>query len=137
VVFVPQVRTSTGAARSALPQHVAHRDAAYNAGRAALLVAALSGRPDLLFEATEDRLHQAFRLPAVPVSARLVERLREAGIPAVLSGSGPTVLALCRSQREAEAAAALAPEPSDAGANGALDVLTPELDRHGCVLVDG
>lgn len=104
VVFVPSVRTSTEQARAALPSVVPHGDAAYTAGRAALLVAALTGRPDLLFEATEDRLHQPYRLSASPVSSQIVTTLRANGVPAVLSGSGPSVLALCRSDAEADAA---------------------------------
>jgi homoserine kinase len=136
VAFIPQVRTSTEAARSALPSSVPHRDAAYTAGRAALLVAALTGRPDLLLEATEDRLHQDFRLPAVPSSRSVVTELRERGIPAVLSGSGPTVLALCRNEREADAAVAAGSEAA-AAAGGAVDVLRPGLDGHGCSVVEG
>ena len=77
-----------------LPEQVPHHDAAANAGRAALLVEALTRRPDLLLVATEDALHQRYRAPAMPRSATLVERLRSAGLPAVISGAGPTVLAL-------------------------------------------
>ncbi len=44
--------------------------------------------------ATEDRLHQQYRRPAYPRSADLVAKLRSAGIPATISGAGPTVLAL-------------------------------------------
>jgi homoserine kinase len=73
---------------------VPHVDAAVNAGRAALLVEALTRRPELLLPATEDRLHQEYRAPAMPESAGLVERLRGDGIPAVISGAGPTVMAL-------------------------------------------
>jgi homoserine kinase len=73
---------------------VPHVDAATNAGRAALLVEALTRRPELLLPATEDRLHQEYRAPAMPESAALVERLRADGIPAVISGAGPTVMAL-------------------------------------------
>jgi homoserine kinase len=65
-----------------------------NAGRAALLVEALTRRPELLLPATEDRLHQEYRAPAMPESLALVERLRADGVPAVISGAGPTVLAL-------------------------------------------
>ncbi len=130
VLFVPTERTSTSAARAALPETVPHRDAAFAAGRAALLVAALTARPELLFEATEDRLHQRFRLPAVPVSAALFEVLREAGVPAVLSGSGPTLLALCRDADEADEASRLA----DTAPAGALTVLRPGLAVRGVVL---
>lgn len=84
----------TETARGLLPRTVPHVDAAANAGRAALLVEALTRRPELLLPATEDRLHQEYRAPAMPESAALVERLRGDGVPAVISGAGPTVLAL-------------------------------------------
>ncbi|MEU3552681.1 homoserine kinase [Streptomyces fragilis] len=94
VVFVPGKPVLTETARGLLPRNVPHVDAAANAGRAALLVEALTRRPELLMPATEDRLHQEYRAPAMPESAALVERLRADGIPAVISGAGPTVLAL-------------------------------------------
>lgn len=94
VVFVPATQASTASARKLLPATVPHRDAAANAARAGLLVAALTRRPDLLMIATQDRLHQAYRAPAMARSAALVDRLRSADVPAVISGAGPTVLAL-------------------------------------------
>ncbi|MER5648807.1 homoserine kinase [Streptosporangium sp. NPDC002524] len=95
VVLVPAHRLSTETARGLLPKEVPHADAAANAGRAALLVAALTARPEpeLLLAATEDRLHQDYRAPAMPHTADLVRRLRRAGVAAVVSGAGPTVLA--------------------------------------------
>lgn len=94
VVFVPAKPLLTETARGLLPRHVPHVDAAFNAGRAALLVEALTRRPDLLLPATEDRLHQEYRAPAMKESVELVNRLRADGVPAVVSGAGPTVLAL-------------------------------------------
>ncbi|MFD3354161.1 homoserine kinase [Streptomyces fradiae] len=94
VVFVPANPVLTETARGLLPRTVPHVDAAANAGRAALLVEALTRRPELLPAATEDRLHQEYRAPAMPESIALVNRLRADGIPAVISGAGPTVLAL-------------------------------------------
>ncbi|MFL5910122.1 MAG: homoserine kinase [Gaiellaceae bacterium] len=94
VALVPQTRLATERARGLLPETVPHADAAANAGRCALLVAALTGRPELLLDATEDRLHQEYRAPAMPASIALVERLRDKGVAAVVSGAGPTVLAL-------------------------------------------
>jgi homoserine kinase len=94
VVFVPDFAVSTAKARGLLPEAVPHVDAAANAGRAALLVEALTRRPGLLYPATEDRLHQRYRAPAMPESAAMVDKLRSAGVPAVVSGAGPTVLAL-------------------------------------------
>ena len=108
IVFIATGQSSTAKSRRALPASVAHRDAAFNAARSALLVHALTQAPDLLVAATEDRLHQPYRLPAMPESARLLEGLRSAGVPAVLSGSGPTVLALTRSEDERDLALSLA-----------------------------
>ena len=94
VIFVPDTHGLTSVARAALPASVPHADAAFNAGRSALLVHALTTEPGLLLAATEDRLHQAYRAQSMPGTARLVARLREAGVAAVVSGAGPTVLAL-------------------------------------------
>ena len=99
--FVPEHRLATERARGLLPATVPHADAAANAGRAALLIAALTaGLPaDVLLDATEDRLHQDYRAPAMPESAALVKALRDAGVPAVISGAGPTVLAFTNASR--------------------------------------
>ncbi|MFE7193090.1 homoserine kinase [Kitasatospora sp. NPDC057541] len=94
VVFVPGTEVLTETARGLLPKTVPLADAAANAGRSALLVEALTRRPDLLLTATEDRIHQDYRASAMPDSAALVAALRAEGVPAVISGAGPTVLAL-------------------------------------------
>lgn len=93
-VFVPSSRGLTAEARAALPPTVPHGDAALTAGRAALLVHALRDDPGLLLEATEDRLHQGYRAAGMPETAALLARLREAGVAAVVSGAGPSVLAM-------------------------------------------
>ncbi|MCL2454008.1 MAG: homoserine kinase [Micrococcales bacterium] len=93
VVAVPPTRLATSAAREVLPAQVSHDDAAYQAARAALLVEALGRRPELLFEATVDRLHQEQRRSVMPDTLALVDALRRRGVPAVVSGAGPTVLA--------------------------------------------
>jgi len=94
VLCVPAESIPTTAARRALPPTVSHADAAASASRAALLVTALTQVPDLLLDATQDVLHQPYRAPLMPATADLIGRLREAGIAAVLSGAGPSVLAL-------------------------------------------
>ena len=94
VVFVPETKSSTAKSRKLLPDTIPFEAAAANAARAALLSQALTRRPDLLFVATEDGLHQSYRAPAMSRSAALMSRLREAGIAAVISGAGPSVLAL-------------------------------------------
>jgi homoserine kinase len=92
VICVAPAPVRTDVARKALPDVVPHAAAAANAGRSALLIAALTQRPDLLFDATEDWLHQDYRAEAMPDTHALVRALREAGIPAVVSGAGPSVL---------------------------------------------
>ncbi|WUR59035.1 homoserine kinase [Micromonospora chokoriensis] len=94
VVFVPAERGLTATARAALPDSVPHGDAALTAGRAALLVHALTNDPTLLLPATVDRLHQDYRAAGMPATSSLVSALRAAGVAAVVSGAGPTVLAL-------------------------------------------
>lgn len=91
---IPEVRSSTAETRVLLPAEVSHRAARFNVSRAALLVLALTERPDLLMPATEDRLHQPQRGPAMPASAQYLQVLRRHGVAGVLSGAGPSVLAM-------------------------------------------
>lgn len=94
VVSIPPMPMSTSTARRMLSDSVPRSDAVFNIGRAALLVHAMTTDPSLLFAATEDRLHQDARATAYPDSHALVVRLRELGVPAAISGAGPTVIAL-------------------------------------------
>ena len=94
VVVIPAAPVSTNVARGLLPAAVPHADAARNAGRAALLIAALTARPEALLDGTEDRLHQDYRAPVMPATHDLLGRLRAASLPAVVSGAGPSVLVL-------------------------------------------
>lgn len=98
VLVVPSTRLSTATARAALPASLPLGVAARNSARAALLTHALTSDPSFLMPATVDYLHQEARRPAYPASMALVDALRHAGIPAVISGAGPTVLALTTGQ---------------------------------------
>jgi len=92
VALIPAATASTATARAALPRTVAHADAVFNLQRAALMVEALR-RPEFLLVATEDRLHQPYRREVMSQSLEVMDSLRARGVPAVLSGAGPTVLA--------------------------------------------
>lgn len=94
LVLVPSFTMSTELARSLQPKHVPHEDAVFNVSRSALLIAALTQSPELLLEATEDRLHQNYRGDAMPATRDLISELRDAGHPAVVSGAGPSILVL-------------------------------------------
>ncbi|MCV7381831.1 homoserine kinase [Mycobacterium alsense] len=91
---IPEERSLTAETRVLLPAHVSHDDARFNVSRAALLVVALTERPDLLMAATEDVLHQSQRAPAMPASAEYLRLLRRHNISATLSGAGPSLIAL-------------------------------------------
>ena len=94
IVMVPPNQMSTKLARSLQPDSVPHEDAVFNLSRSALLVAALISSPELMLPATEDKLHQNYRASAMPETQEIINKLRELGHPAVVSGAGPSVLIL-------------------------------------------
>jgi homoserine kinase len=163
VLCVPAEGLPTEKARAVLPASVPHADAAKNAARAALLIAALThpgarlsgprpagsglstprpapaGPPapdqaqELLLAATEDFLHQPYRAGSMPGTASLVAALRAAGIPAVVSGAGPAVLALITPGAAArpEAVAAIA---ARSGPDWTVRVL--DVDHDGATVLE-
>lgn len=114
VVFVPDTMLSTEVARSLQPEQVPHADAVFNLSRSSLLVAALIQTPDVLFDATEDRIHQDYRASAMPTTKALVDDLRAQGLAAVVSGAGPSVLVLCDDPEDRLRAAEIARARPDA-----------------------
>ncbi|HEX7352451.1 homoserine kinase [Brachybacterium sp.] len=100
VVLLPTATLSTHQARGLLPEQVPHADAVFNSSRSALLVHALGGAPELLLEATEDRLHQEQRAPGMSESVELMRVLRREGHAAVISGAGPSVLVMSGARAE-------------------------------------
>lgn len=107
VVLVPEVRLSTALAREALPADVPLADAAFDAGRSALVVHSLTVAPSLLPVALEDRLHQEVRLEILPEVRDVFEKLRSDGVPVCVSGAGPSLLAFETEERSV-------PDPGDA-----------------------
>jgi homoserine kinase len=101
IVAVPDFELSTEAARALLPASVGHHAAAMNSGRAALLIHALTQKPEFLLAGTQDFLHQSYRAEAMRPSAALIGALRKAGYAAVVSGAGPTVLVLANGEADA------------------------------------
>ena len=94
LVCVPDHSVSTALARSLQPASVPYADAVFNLSRSALLIAALIQSPELLLQATEDKLHQDYRASAMPETNALVHLLRDHGLAAVVSGAGPSILVL-------------------------------------------
>lgn len=119
VLFIPDGAMSTPSARQVVPASFDRADAVYNAGRCALLVAALlTDRPELLAEAMRDRWHQAPRSALMPHVPLLIEAALAAGAHgACLAGAGPSVLALSGAA-SAPVEAALAAAAGRAGVAG-------------------
>jgi len=105
IALVPEATVSTAKAREALPSEVAHDDAVFTAGRAAVLGAALaSGSADLFAEALDDRLHEPYRAAGAPMLAQVREQLPEGALGASISGSGPTVIVWARPESASDCA---------------------------------
>ncbi len=116
VVWIPPSTTSTNASRTSLPQSVSFRDATFNVGRTALLVAALvAGDVAALALATQDRLHQEIRFAQAESSrAALAAGIAAGAWCGWLSGSGPTIALLTAAGDGARIATAL---PADGRTN--------------------
>jgi homoserine kinase len=109
VAVVPAETVSTAAARNSLPETVPHADAAFTAGRATLLGAALAqGSPELFAEAIHDRLHEPYRAAKAPLLEAVRSELPPGALGATLSGSGPTVIVWVREDSVAEVETRLA-----------------------------
>lgn len=102
VVAVPDFAINTRDTREALPHMVTMRDAVFNIGRAALLVAALQkGDLSVLGTAMDDKLHQPFRAGMIPGYKKVISAARLAGARGVaLSGAGPAIIALAENNQE-------------------------------------
>jgi homoserine kinase len=123
VVLIPEAeRLPTEDARRVLPRSLPFADAAFNAGRSALAVLALTTRPELLAEALEDRLHQSYRLPLIPGARALFEDLRGRGFAVCLAGSGPSLMAF---EQDGRTVHNLGP---------GWRVLRPRIDRRGATV---
>ncbi len=106
IALVPSTQTNTAASRASLPETVPHANAAFTAGRAALLGSALtSGDARLFASALHDRLHEPYRSPFL---AEVRASLPASALGATLSGSGPTVMVWARKDEAESCATALA-----------------------------
>jgi homoserine kinase len=132
VALVAPAPMATSEARRLLPEQVPFATAAHTGARSAMLPLALAGDAELLLPATEDLLHQPERLAHTPDAAKLLERLRDDGHAAFLSGAGPSLLVLCPGQAAegvlADAGAALAATGADGWRTRRL-----ELARRGAL----
>jgi len=126
IALVPEATVSTAAARAALPDEIAHGDAAFTSARAALLGAALAtGSPDLFADALADRLHEPYRTAGAPLLAAVREDPPASALGSTLSGSGPTVIVWARPNSARACAQELEARFPD------VSVLTLSVSREG------
>ena len=130
LVLVARRGLRTSEARKVLPDVVSRSDAVANASATAALVAILSGRgaggAGALLAATEDRLHEPFRLPLMPETQRLHTELRHRGVATAMSGAGPSLVCLVETGRLAETRGL-----ADRLLPGGWQVLAPGWDPEG------
>ena len=131
VVCVPEFELSTKKARAALPSKVSMQDAVFNVSRVALLLASLmQGKYEFLRLGTEDRLHQNYRKKLVPGFDSVVRLGYDAGaLGVMLSGAGPTMLALVKSDKAQRVSRAMERGFASAGKKSQSRIL--KLDRQG------
>jgi homoserine kinase len=126
IALVPEATVSTAHARQALPSSVSHKDAAFTAGRAAFLGAALAtGATELFTEALDDRLHEPYRAQGAPLLAKVREQPPPGSLGATISGSGPTVIVWARREAASECVDDLGNRFPD------VDVMSLSVSREG------
>lgn len=96
VIAIPEFELATKTARQVLPPHLNYGDAIFNAAHLALLIQGLSGgNPQWLQAGLQDRLHQPYRQSLIPGYEQVQRAAVQAGAYGlVISGAGPTLLAL-------------------------------------------
>ncbi|MFM7266549.1 MAG: homoserine kinase [Cyanobium sp.] len=105
VLSIPSIRLSTSEARRAMPRSIPIQDAVINLGALTLLLQGLrSGNGDLISDGMHDRIHEPYRWGLIQAGRAVRDAALQAGAwGCVISGAGPTLLALCPAET-AEAA---------------------------------
>ncbi|MEY3756929.1 MAG: Homoserine kinase [Cyanobacteriota bacterium] len=98
VVAIPAIRLTTSEARRAMPKAIPVGDAVINLGSLTLLLQGLrTGNGDLITDGMHDRLHEPYRWGLIHGGKAVREAALEAGAwGCVISGAGPSLLALCK-----------------------------------------
>lgn len=134
VVAIPNFELSTSEARSVLPAEYSRADAIFNTAHLGLMVRGLeTGNADWLRAGLVDRLHQPYRQQLIPGYSDVAQAaVKAGGYGMVISGAGPTLLALTTTER----ASAVATAMSEAWATHDLQVQAEVLavDLQGAVV---
>ncbi|ANV82996.1 homoserine kinase [Picosynechococcus sp. PCC 7003] len=135
VVAIPDFELSTEEARAVLPQQYARAQAIFNASRLGLLPHGLAqNNPEYLTAALDDQIHQPYRKNLI----KGYEQVQQAAIAAgaygmVISGAGPTLLALATPENASQVATAMQTAWEGIGVKAIAHVL--EIDQRGTVIL--
>ena len=128
VVVSPESEMLTKAARGVLPASLPYFDAVRSINSASYLVAAFAtGQFDRLRHAVADFMHEPYRLPAIPGARAAIDAGCAAGaLTGWLSGSGSSVLCVCRRVDVASVSAAMSAAFTQAGLPSVARALTAD-----------
>ena len=135
VAAIPSFPLSTKKTRRSLPRQVSFADAVYNINRASALVLALATGDWPMFSLVlDDKLHQPYRFSLIPGAKEVVNAAKQAGaLGAVLSGSGPTILAFTVSGNQDRIGQAMQKAFRDHSIESKYQLLLPDV--HGAMLI--
>jgi homoserine kinase len=133
IVAIPAFELSTKLARQVLPTTYSRADAIFNAAHLGLLLRGLeTGNREWLKAAMHDRIHQPYRQALIPGYETLQAAALDAGADGmVISGAGPTLLALTDSQTAEAVKDAIATAWADQSFTVQVHVL--QIDQKGAI----
>ncbi|MBV6622058.1 MAG: homoserine kinase [Rivularia sp. (in: Bacteria)] len=135
VVAIPDFELSTSEARQVLPAQVSRQDAIFNTAHLGLLLRGLeTGNQNWLRAALQDKLHQPYRKKLINNYDEINAAALSAGAYGmVISGAGPTLLALTNTDNSQAVAAAMAYEWQNKGIKAQVQTL--QIDNQGATSV--
>lgn len=134
ILGIPNFELSTHKARQQLPDQYSRADAIFNTAHLGMLLQGLqTGKPAWLRTALQDRLHQPYRQELI----KGYETVQTAALAAgayglVISGAGPTLLALSHPQQAETVAGAIAAAWSTVGVSAQTRIL--QIDSQGALV---
>lgn len=131
IVAIPNFELSTAEARRVLPADYSRADAIFNTAHLGLLVRGLeTSNADWLKAALQDRIHQPYRQALIHGYEAVRSASQLAGAYGlVISGAGPTLLALSDRTEATAVQTAMEKAWSQEGVN--VDVKVLQIDREG------
>ena len=136
VVAIPNFELSTKEARAVLPAEYSRSDAIFNISRMGLLIRALeTNNGEWLKTALADKLHQPYRRQLITGYQEIKQAAIAAGAYGmVISGAGPTLLAIANPQNVEEVVNSMSETWSKMDVKAVVRSL--DLDRQGARIVE-